>query len=207
MTTVHLVDTGVNNLLSICNALEMAGADLHICRNPEELADAERIVLPGVGAYRDCINGLKNQGFIPMLNKLTLEERRPTMGICVGMQMMARRSFEGGEYEGLGWFEADVVRIQPDDPRIRVPQIGWNSTHFRAGEPLASGLPANPDFYYVHSYYLHCDNADDIAAYCEYSIKVTSSVRKGNIVATQFHPEKSQDYGLRVLENFLAWKP
>lgn len=207
MITVHLIDTGVNNLLSICNALEMAGANLEICRSPEELADAERIVLPGVGAYRDCINGLKNQGFIPMLNKLTLQEKKPTMGICVGMQMMARRSYEGGEYEGLSWFEGDVVRIQPDDPSIRVPQIGWNSTTFRANEPLAQGLPANPDLYYVHSYYLKCDSTDDVAATCDYGVTITSSVRKGNIVATQFHPEKSQDYGLRILENFLHWKP
>jgi imidazole glycerol-phosphate synthase subunit HisH len=207
MTTVHLVDTGVNNLLSICNALEMAGADLRICRTPDELLDAERIVLPGVGAYRDCINGLKDQGFMTHLHKLVLQDKKPIIGICVGMQMMARRSFEGGEYEGLGWFDADVVRIQPDDPKIRVPQIGWNSTHFRAGEPLAVGLPADPDLYYVHSYYLKCDSAEDVAATCDYGIAVTSSVRKGNIVATQFHPEKSQDYGLRILENFLHWKP
>jgi glutamine amidotransferase len=207
MTTVHLVDTGVNNLLSICNALEMAGANLEICRTPEELANADRIVLPGVGAYRDCINGLKNQGFIPMLNKLSLQDKKPTIGICVGMQMMARKSYEGGEYEGLGWFEADVVRIQTDDPKIRVPQIGWNSTTFRANEPLAKGLPPNPDLYYVHSYYLKCDNAENIAATCDYGVQVTSSVRKGNIVATQFHPEKSQDFGLRILENFLSWIP
>ncbi len=207
MTTVHLVDTGVNNLLSICNALEMAGANLEICRSPEELSDAERIVLPGVGAYRDCIGGLVNGGFVPTLNELVFQKKLPILGICVGMQMMARRSYEGGEYEGLGWFEADVVKIQPDDAKLRVPQIGWNSTTFRAGEPLAVGLPQNPDLYYVHSYYLKCDNPEDIAATCDYGLAVTSSVRKNNIVATQFHPEKSQDFGLRVLENFLQWRP
>jgi imidazole glycerol-phosphate synthase subunit HisH len=207
MAIVHLVDTGVNNLLSICNALEMAGATLEICRTPEELHGAERVVLPGVGAYRDCINGLKQQGFIPMLNKLAHEDNTPILGICVGMQMMARRSFEGGDYEGLGWFEADVVKIETNDPKLRVPQIGWNNTLFRAGEPLATGLPANPDLYYVHSYYLKCDTTEDIAATCDYGIPITSSVRKGNIVATQFHPEKSQDFGLRILENFLQWRP
>lgn len=207
MTTVHLVDTGVNNLLSICNALEMAGANLEICRTPEELSEADRIVLPGVGAYRDCIGGLVNGGFVPTLNELIFQKKLPILGICVGMQMMARRSYEGGEYEGLGWFEADVVKIQPDDAKLRVPQIGWNSTTFRAGEPLAVGLPQNPDLYYVHSYYLKCDNPEDIAATCDYGLAVTSSVRKNNIVATQFHPEKSQDFGLRVLENFLQWRP
>ena len=210
MNIVHLIDTGVNNLLSICNALEMAGATLEICRRPEDLADADRIVLPGVGAYRDCIGGLVNRGFVPTLNELVFQKQLPILGICVGMQMMARRSFEGGEYEGLGWFEGDVVKIQPGDgsaTTLRVPQIGWNTTTFRAGEPLAAGLPANPDLYYVHSYHLQCDNADDVAATCEYGIAVTSSVRKANIVATQFHPEKSQDFGLRILENFLRWKP
>jgi glutamine amidotransferase len=207
MSVIHLIDTGVNNLLSICNALEMAGAELNICRTPEELADAERLVLPGVGAYRDCIGGLVNGGFVPILNELVFQKKLPILGICVGMQMMARRSFEGGEHEGLGWFEGDVIKIQPGDPALRVPQIGWNTTTFRAGEPLAVGLPANPDLYYVHSYYMKCDNDDDIAATCQYGITVTSSVRKANIVATQFHPEKSQDFGLRILENFLRWKP
>jgi glutamine amidotransferase len=207
MSVIHLIDTGVNNLLSICNALEMAGAELNICRTPEELADAERLVLPGVGAYRDCIGGLVNGGFVPTLNELVFQKKLPILGICVGMQMMARRSFEGGEHEGLGWFEGDVVKIQPGDPALRVPQIGWNTTTFRAGEPLAAGLPANPDLYYVHSYYMKCDNDDDIAATCRYGITVTSSVRKANIVATQFHPEKSQDFGLRILENFLRWEP
>lgn len=210
MTTVHLVDTDVNNLLSICNALEMAGADLRICRTPAELDDAERIVLPGVGAYRDCIGGLRDGGFVPILNNLVLEKRLPIIGICVGMQMMARRSLEMGEYEGLGWFEADVVRLTPvssDESPLRVPQIGWNSTSYRAGEPLFAGLPPEPDLYYVHSYHLQCDDAADVAATCEYGMAVTASVRKGNIAATQFHPEKSQDFGLRILENFLRWKP
>ncbi|MCS6808048.1 MAG: imidazole glycerol phosphate synthase subunit HisH [Bacteroidota bacterium] len=207
MITVHLVDTGVNNLLSICNALEMAGARLEICRHPEDLRNADRIVLPGVGAYRDCIHGLVHGGFVPILNELVLSNNIPILGICVGMQMMARRSYEGGEYEGLGWFDADVVKIQPSDPHLRIPQIGWNTTTFREGEPLAQGLPADPDFYYVHSYYLRCDNPNDIAATCQYGGIITASIRKNNIVATQFHPEKSQDFGLRVLENFLSWQP
>jgi glutamine amidotransferase len=212
MTTVHLIDTGVNNLLSICNALEMAGADLRICRTPEALHDAERLVLPGVGAYRDCIGGVRDGGFIPVLNELVLQKKLPIIGICVGMQMMARKGFEGGEYEGLGWFDADVVRIEPqadeNGHKPRVPHIGWNTTTHNAS-PLFAGLPATPDFYYVHSYHLQFDNPADlaIAATCEYGMSITASVWRGNIVATQFHPEKSQDYGLHVLENFLRWKP
>jgi imidazole glycerol-phosphate synthase subunit HisH len=209
MTTVHLVDTGVNNLLSICNALEMAGADLHICRTPDALHGAERLVLPGVGAFRDCIGGLVGGGFVPVLNELVLQKKLPILGICVGMQMMARRSLEGAEYAGLGWFEADVVRLAPDDAALRVPHIGWNSTHHNTAAPLFAGIPQEADLYYVHSYHLQFSEPAhaDIAATCDYGMKITSSVWRGNIVATQFHPEKSQDHGLRVLENFLQWKP
>jgi glutamine amidotransferase len=223
MNTIYLVDTGVNNLLSVCNALEMTGADLHVCRTPDELREADRIVLPGVGAFRDCIAGLLGGGFVPVLNERVLERKVPILGICVGMQMMARRSFEGGEYEGLGWFEADVVKLTPEPingSALRVPQIGWNNTDVVLRNdtcpPLFVGLPPSPDFYYVHSYHLHFDTArtdddhvlaDDIAATCDYGMTVTASVWRHNIVATQFHPEKSQDYGMRVLENFLRWQP
>jgi imidazole glycerol-phosphate synthase subunit HisH len=219
MTSVHLIDTGVNNLLSICNALEMAGADLHICRTPEELAAVAdqntptRLVLPGVGAYRDCIGGLRDGGFIPTLTSLVMKKKLPILGICVGMQMMAKRSLEGGEYEGLGWFDADVVRLAPADDSLRVPQIGWNNTNPRQTphgiSPLFKGIPPEADLYYVHSYHLQfADPADPaIAATCDYAMQVTSSVWRDNIVATQFHPEKSQDFGLQVLENFLRWQP
>jgi glutamine amidotransferase len=210
MTTAHLIDTGVNNLLSICNALEMAGADLHICRTPDELTGAERLVLPGVGAYRDCIGGVRDGGFIPVLNELVFQKKLPIIGICVGMQMMARCGFEGGEYEGLGWFEADVVRLAPADASLRIPHIGWNSTTTtHNANPLFAGLPPAPDFYYVHSYHLQFQTPTDpaIAATCEYGMTITSSVWRENIVATQFHPEKSQDYGLHILDNFLRWTP
>jgi imidazole glycerol-phosphate synthase subunit HisH len=219
MTPVHLIDTGVNNLLSICNALEMAGAELHICRTPADLAlvaetaDAARLVLPGVGAYRDCIGGLLGGGFAPMLNELVMDKKVPIIGVCVGMQMMAKRSLEGGEYEGLGWFDADVVRIAPSDASLRVPQIGWNDTQPRQTphgiSPLFAGLPASMDLYYVHSYHLEFPTPADpvIAATCDYAMQITSSLWRGNIVATQFHPEKSQDFGLQILENFLRWQP
>jgi glutamine amidotransferase len=122
------------------------------------------------------------------------------------MQVMARRGFEGGEHLGLGWFDADVVRLKPEDPSLRVPQIGWNDVACKRGSALFKGLPEAPDFYFVHSYYMQCDNPEDVVAICDYGGAVTAAVGRDNIMATQFHPEKSQDYGLKVIENFLTWQ-
>lgn len=207
MRTVGIIDYGMGNLLSVFNALEIIGADARICSQPSELFDVDQIILPGVGAFGDCMTNLEKKGFIKPLNRLVLEKRKPIMGICLGMQVMARRSFEGGEFKGLGWFDAEVVRIQPSDKSLRVPQIGWNDITCKIG-PLFLGLPERPDFYFVHSYHMSCSHQDDIQATCMYGDEIiTAAVLKNNIFATQFHPEKSQDYGLRLLENFLAWNP
>jgi glutamine amidotransferase len=204
---IGIIDYGMGNLLSVYNALEMVGAEAKICQFPEELRDVERIILPGVGAFRDCMLNLKEKGWVEILEEVVFGKRKPILGICLGMQAMARRSFEGGEHEGLGWFDADVVRLQPDDSSLRVPQVGWNEVKYRQGSPLFSGLPLTPDFYFVHSYSMKCDRESDMEATCEYGSVVTAAVRKNNIFATQFHPEKSQNYGLTVLENFLKWNP
>lgn len=204
---VGIVDYGMGNLLSVHHAVEAAGGDVRICRTPEDLSYAQRIVLPGVGAFRDCMLNLTKRRFIDALQESVFGRGKPILGICLGMQVMARRSFEGGEHPGLGWFEADVVRLHPKDPSLRVPQIGWNDVAYRPDSVLFSGHPENPDFYFVHSYSMVCDNQQDIEATCDYGGAVTAAVRKNNIFATQFHPEKSQDYGLQVLENFLKWHP
>lgn len=207
MSMVGIVDYGMGNLLSVYNAVETAGGNAKICSTPQELARVSRIVLPGVGAFRDCIKNLTDKGFVDALDEAVFHEGKPIFGICLGMQVMAHRSFEGGEYQGLGWFEADVVRLKPDDPSLRVPQIGWNNVGYRPDSFLFAGHPENPDFYFVHSYYMKCDQKDDIHATCDYGGAVTAAVGKNNIVATQFHPEKSQDYGVQVLQNFLKWRP
>lgn len=204
---VGVIDYGMGNLFSVHHALEMVGAVVRICRHPGELDDAERIVLPGVGAFRDCIANLEMKGFVEALERSVLEKGKPLFGICLGMQVLARKSFEGGEYKGFGWFEADVVRLAPGDPSWRVPQIGWNDVEYRSDSPLFNGVPSRPDFYFVHSYYMKCDEQNDIDAVCDYGGPVTAAVRKNNVFATQFHPEKSQDYGLKILENFLKWNP
>lgn len=203
---IAIIDYGMGNLLSVYHALEMIGSDPTICTRPEELREAERIILPGVGAFRDCIQNLRAKGFVEALREEIIERGKPLLAICLGLQVLGRRSFEGGEYEGLGWFQGDVVRLQPADPALRVPQIGWNDVEYRARSPFFAGIPPHADFYFVHSYYLRCDDSRDVEAQCDYGGPVTAAVHKGNIFATQFHPEKSQDFGLRLLDNFAKWK-
>ncbi len=204
---IAIVDYGMGNLLSVYHAFESLGADVRILKKPEELEEAERIVLPGVGAFADCMNSLRKSGFDIALNNSVLTKGVPILGICLGMQVMARRSFEGGQHDGLGWIEADVIRLKPLDTSLRVPQIGWNDVAYRQDSLFFSGHPLNPDFYFVHSYYMACDQPLDVEATCEYGGTVTAAIRKSNIFATQFHPEKSQDHGLMVLENFMKWTP
>lgn len=203
---IGVVDYGMGNLRSVTNALGSLGADVSVCASPAALETVDRIVLPGVGAFRDCIATLRALGFADALQRRVRAEGVPILGICLGMQAMARRSFEGGVYEGLGWFEADVVRLEPPNGE-RVPHIGWNQVQYRASSPLFAGLPLAPDFYFVHSYHVQCDDVMDVEASCDYGLPVTAALRKGHIMATQFHPEKSQDHGLRVLANFIAWPP
>jgi imidazole glycerol-phosphate synthase subunit HisH len=202
---IGIVDYGMGNLLSVYNACEMVGADVQICRTPNDLKNVERIILPGIGAFRDCSHHLFEEGFADVLNEEVLHHKKPILGICLGMQIMARKGLEGGEWQGLGWFDAVVQRIAPEGDVLRVPHIGWNTTTYVKEHPLFMGLPLNVDFYYVHSYQMVCNNPTDVIAMCEYKYQITSAVSRDNIFATQFHPEKSQDYGLHVLGNFVRW--
>ena len=204
---IGIVDYGMGNLLSVYHAVEMVGGEGKICTQPEEVDEVERIILPGVGAFGDCIANLKEKGFVDALEEAVFARGKPILGICLGMQAMARRGFEGGEHEGLGWFEADVELLQPSDPSLRVPHVGWNEVTYREENSLFAGLPPAPDLYFVHSYFMNCDRAEDVWATCDYGGQVTAAVQKDTMFATQFHPEKSQDYGLQVLDNFLTWNP
>ncbi len=204
---IGVIDYGMGNLWSVRNALELLGADVKICTVPVDLAEVERIYLPGVGAFRDCMANLKQKGFSEALRDAVIRQGKPIIGVCLGMQAMARRSFEGGDYEGLGWIDAEVVRLEPDDPSLRVPQIGWNDVRYRPISPLFAGLPPSPDFYFVHSFSLRVNDPAIVDATCDYGGPVTAAVLQNNIFATQFHPEKSQDYGLTLMKNFLNWNP
>ena len=204
---IGIIDYGMGNILSVRHALEMVGGDVKVCSKPNDLRGIDRIVLPGVGAFRDCMANLNTAGFIEALEQVVFHENKPILGICLGMQAMARRSFEGGQFQGLGWIEADVIPIQPSNGTLRVPHMGWNNIRYREESPLFSGLPDAPDVYFVHSFHMICDDELLVEAVCTYGGKVIAAVRKNNIYATQFHPEKSQDYGLKILENFISWNP
>lgn len=204
---IGIVDYGMGNLLSVYNAIDYLGAAVTICKHPEDLAHVDRIIIPGVGAFKDCIDKINQTGFSEALNEEVLKNAKPTMGICLGMQVMGKRSFEGGEFIGLGWFDADIVMLTPSDSTLRVPNIGWNTIDYNNEIPLFKGLPPMPDFYLVHSFYVKANNPSDVVATYEYTFPVTAAIVKDNIFATQFHPEKSQDYGLQILQNFIIWNP
>jgi glutamine amidotransferase len=205
---VGIVDYGLGNLLSVYSAFDYLGADVVFCRNPKELPEVDRIVIPGVGAFRDCISKLENGGFVSALNHEVLLNKKPVLGICLGMQVMAKRSYEFGTFEGLGWFDAEVIRIDAVEPSLRLPNIGWEEVQVKPEQKLFNRIKPQADFYFVHSYFMKCNEPNDVVATYTYgNTAITAAVQKENIFATQFHPEKSQDYGLQLLDNFLAWNP
>ncbi|MFN4283611.1 MAG: imidazole glycerol phosphate synthase subunit HisH [Alphaproteobacteria bacterium] len=212
--SVVIVDYGSGNLRSAAKAFERAAADaglkggVKVSADAKDLAAAERIVLPGVGAFGDCKRGLEAlPGMIAALNEQVLEKKKPFFGICVGMQLMAEIGREHGEHRGLGWIKGAVEEIRPADPALKVPHMGWNELRFARAHPLFAGLGETRDAYFVHSYQLKAANAADVIATVEYGGPIVAAVGRENIVGTQFHPEKSQANGLSIIANFLRWRP
>lgn len=204
---IGIVDYGMGNLKSVFSAFDYLGADIKIIAHPEELAAVDKIILPGVGAFEKCKENLDKAGFTEALQEYVINKAKPTLGICVGMQLMAQKGFEAGAWDGLKWFDSEVIRLHPDNPAMKVPNIGWCETRIQTSFPLFKKLPEISVFYYVHSYYMKCNNAEDMMATYDFTHEVTAAIHKDNIAATQFHPEKSQDAGLQILENFINWKP
>ncbi|MCU0831760.1 MAG: imidazole glycerol phosphate synthase subunit HisH [Rhizobiaceae bacterium] len=214
---VAIIDYGSGNLRSAAKAFERAareggtGAEIVVTADADVVAMADRIVLPGVGAYADCRAGLDAvPGMVDALNEAVTAKGRPFLGICVGMQLMSTRGLEKTVTAGLGWISGDVVPMQPEDANLRIPQIGWNTINVRAPHPLLSGIPAGETgwhAYFVHSYHLAATNPEDVVATTDYGMAVTAMVARGNVAGTQFHPEKSQKLGLKLIANFLEWTP
>ena len=215
--TVAIVDYGSGNLHSAAKAFEKAAAtldarpDIVVTRNPAIVARAERIVLPGVGAFADCKRGLDAvPGLRAAMEEAVLGRGRPFLGICVGMQLMATHGLEHGVCEGLGWIPGDVAPLTPADPALKIPHMGWNTIDARRRHPLLGGIVTGPDglhAYFVHSYALRPSDPEAIVATADYGGAVTAIVGRDNLVGTQFHPEKSQGLGLALLANFLRWRP
>jgi glutamine amidotransferase len=214
MSTVALIDYGSGNLRSAEKALARASAErgsghsIAVTADPAVAAKAERIVLPGVGAFADCMRGLQSlPGMIEALSAAVLTRGVPFLGICVGMQLMASVGREFGDHPGLGWIAGDVVRMTPSQPALKIPHMGWNQLSFEQLHPLFFGLEEGAHVYFVHSYVIRPADQRQVLATCDYGGPFAAAVGRNNIVGTQFHPEKSQAAGLAILRNFLGWKP
>ncbi len=217
MQTVAIIDYGSGNLRSAAKAFERAASDngidarIVLTDEPERVRDADRIVLPGVGAYADCRAGLDAvPGMVEALRDAVESGGKPFLGICVGMQLMSERGLEKTITPGLGWIAGDVEPIVPADPTLKIPQIGWNTIDASSEHALLAGIPTGPEglhAYFVHSYHLVPATPSQVVATADYGGPVTAMVAEGNRAGTQFHPEKSQALGLALIANFLTWKP
>ncbi len=205
MSAIALIDYGAGNLRSVHNALVAAGADdVAVTADPDILGRADRIVLPGVGAFAACMNGLSAiPGLIEAMEQRVRGEGAPFLGICVGMQLLADAGEEHGRHEGLGWIGGTVRAFTPA-PGLRIPHMGWNSVNFEKQHPLVAGIPQDSYFYFVHSYYAAPKDPEGVNGTTEYGIRFCSIYANGNLGATQFHPEKSGPAGLHLYKNFIG---
>ncbi len=214
---VAIIDYGSGNLRSATKAFERAAreagiaADIDLTADADRVRTADRVVLPGVGAYADCAAGLHAvDGMWEAVDEHVSLRGRPFLGICVGMQLMSQRGLEKTVSHGFGWIDGDVKEIEPADPTLKIPQIGWNTLSLTRPHPLFDGIQTGPDglhAYFVHSYHLAATRPEELLAKTDYGGAVTAAVARDNLVGTQFHPEKSQALGLALIANFLRWTP
>ncbi|WP_432285867.1 imidazole glycerol phosphate synthase subunit HisH [Aminobacter sp. BA135] len=214
---VAIIDYGSGNLRSATKAFERAAreagiaAEIELTADADRVRSADRIVLPGVGAYADCARGLRAvDGMWETVEEVAIRKAHPFLGICVGMQLMSERGLEKTVTEGFGWISGDVKEITPTDPTLKIPQIGWNTIHVKHDHPVFKDIATGPQglhAYFVHSYHLDASKEKEVLATADYGGRVTAAVARDNLVGTQFHPEKSQALGLGLIANFLRWKP
>ena len=215
--TVAIIDYGSGNLHSAAKAFERAAreagrdARIRLTSDPAVVAAADRVVLPGVGAYADCRRGLDSvPGMVEAMTEVAQVAGRPFLGICVGMQLLASRGLEYETTPGLGWIPGDVAPIRPSDPALKIPHMGWNTLRIARDHALLAGIPTGGNglhAYFVHSFALAAERPEDVVAQADYGGPVTAMVARGNVAGTQFHPEKSQRLGLALIANFLTWRP
>lgn len=201
---ISIINYGMGNLRSVWNALEAVGGEPVIARRPEDLRTADRIVLPGVGAFGDGIRNLREGGWVDVLEEEVLEKGKPFLGICLGMQLLATTSHEHGVHGGLNWVPGTVRRLPQEE--VRVPLIGWCDVDVRRPSGLLEGLGDRPAFYFVHSYHLAPDSPEVVTSICSYGVDFAATLQKENVFGTQFHPEKSHRTGLRLLQNFSQYR-
>ncbi len=197
---IVIIDYGMGNLRSVQKAFEHVGVNTLISCDHQDIRNASKIVLPGVGAFKDAMENLHSLNLIELLNEEVIQKKKLFLGICLGMQLIATKSYEFGETKGLGWIDAEVTRFP--DTELKIPHVGWNSVGYENHSPLYEGIVENSDFYFVHSYYFNADRKY-ATGICDYGVSFIASIQKENIFATQFHPEKSQTSGLKIIENFV----
>ena len=200
-TKIHIIDYRMGNLQSVRNALERVGCEVLISHNPESLSDADALILPGVGAFGEAMSSLHKRKLIEPLRRAVLDDEKPLLGICLGMQLLADSSDERGNCQGLSLISGQVRAI-PKSVGLRLPHIGWNDLSLSMPNPLFLDLPERSAFYFVHSFWFECDSAY-ISATTEYGANITAAVQRRHIFGVQFHPERSQRKGLRLLRNFI----
>jgi glutamine amidotransferase len=212
--TVAIIDYGSGNLRSAAKAFERAAAEagldyaVNVTAAADDLTRASHVVLPGVGAFADCKAGLAAvPGMMDALEVAVRQAGKPFLGICVGMQLMANRGLEHGSHKGFGWIAGDVAPLTPTDPALKIPHMGWNDLIAGTTHPVLAGIETGDHAYFVHSYAFQPTNGADLMMTCDYGGTVTAVVGRENMIGTQFHPEKSQQTGFKLITNFLHWRP
>ena len=200
---IVIVDYGLGNLRSVAGAVEKVGYQPLISNRIEDLEEADKLILPGVGAFGDGMANLHRLGLVEPLTKLVVKQGKPILGICLGAQLIAKESFEFGQHQGLGWIDASVIKFDTNGKSLRLPHVGWNDLIQVRDSFLFDEVPQKALVYYVHSFHIKCYSRDIVIGECEYGVNFTAAFQQVNIYGTQFHPEKSQLHGLNLLRNFL----
>ena len=204
---VAIINYGMGNLASVRRAFQDLGADAYVADEPGSIANADSLVLPGVGAFGDGMKCLREAGWVDCLREAVIQKNRPLLGICLGMQMLATRSYEGEPTDGLDLVHGDVRRLDFFGCTLRIPHVGWNEVRYRSTDVLFDGIPESSDFYFVHSYGMVPNDPEHLTATVSYGCEVAAVVRSGNVFGCQFHPEKSSRAGRRLLRNFTDYRP